>query len=269
MMPSALTRNAIQANNRLIVARAVLTALVATFVLSGCLLTRLYAFKQQFCSYEENFSFSTKDEFRIELLNPILRDSDVIWLAGAEPSHSQQDEQSRQLQWIVDKVLPEGTAPDPAFDELSVAMNFQADDDRFLLHQVHMDQRFAYVVSPDLMERHADNVCNSSWLVFGRSGEIDLGDADLSDQPGRQEIIDYMGQPTVDTGNAVVRDDGEESLGLRFEFRLRGSKREQPQYSFEFWHDARSGELLRSTTNSIRFTSTTDFVEKKMWVKVR
>lgn len=258
----------------MIVARAVLTALVATLVLSGCLLTRLYAFKQQFCSYEQNFRFSTKDEFRIDLLNPLLRDSDVMWLAGAEPSYSQQDENSKQLQWIVDKVLPEPSDADPPgrdpdFDQLSVVMDFQADDDRFLLQQVQMDQRFAYVVSPDLMERHAENICNSSWLVFGRSGEIDLADADLSDQPRRQEIIEYLGQPTVNILDTDSRENGEQSLGMRFDYRLRGSKSEQPQYSFEFWHDARSGELLRSSTQSIRFTSTTDFVQKKMRVKVR
>ncbi|HKX55900.1 MAG TPA: hypothetical protein VJN01_07360, partial [Xanthomonadales bacterium] len=251
-------------SNRLIVTRAVLTALVATVLLSACLLTRLYAFKQQFCDYQDNFSFSTDDEFRVNLLHPILLDSDVIWLAGAQPSKQQQDEQSGQMQWIVDKVLPAQSVPDPEFDELSIEMDFQVEDEKYKLHQVRMDQRFAYVVSPDLMERHADNVCNSSWLVFGRSGEIDLADADLSGQPGRQEIMDYLGQPTTS-----IRDDAEQSLGMRFEYRLRGSKRAQPQYSFEFWHDAQSGELLRSTANSIRFSSTTDFVQKKLWVKIR
>jgi hypothetical protein len=264
MMPSAPTRNVTPASNRLIVARAVLTALAAMLLLSACLLTRLYAFKQQFCDYKANFTFSTDEEFRVNLLQPILLDSDVIWLAGAEPSKQQQDEQSGQMQWIVDKVLPAQSTVDPEFDQLSVHMDFQADGDKYLLHQVRMDQRFAYVVSPDLMDRHADNVCNSSWLVFGRSGEIDLADADLSGQPSRQEVIDYLGQPTDD-----MRDDVEQSLGLLFEYRLRGSTRQQPQYSFEFWHDAQSGELLRSTANSIRFSSTTDFVQKKMWVKIR
>lgn len=264
MMPSAPIRNATQASNRLIVTRAVLTALVATVLLSACLLTRLYAFKQQFCDYQDNFSFTTDGEFRVNLLHPILLDSDVIWLAGAEPSSRQQDEQSGQMQWIVDKVLPAQSVPDPEFDQLFIEMDFQAEDDKYLLQQVRMDQRFAYVVSPDLMERHAGNVCNSSWLVFGRSGEIDLADADLSGQPDRQEIIDYLGQPTV-----TMSDDQELSLGMRFEYRLRGSTRQQPQYSFEFWHDAQSGELLRSTANSIRFSSTTDFVKKKLWVKIR
>jgi hypothetical protein len=264
MMPSAPTRNATQASNRLIVTRAVLTALVATVLLSACLLTRLYAFKQQFCDYQDNFSFSTVDEFRVNLLHPVLFDSDVIWLAGAEPSKQQQDEQSGHMQWIVDKVLPAQSVPDPEFDQLFIEMDFQADGNKYLLQQVRMDQRFAYVVAPDLMDRHADNVCNSSWLVFGRSGEIDLADADLSGQPDRQEVIDHLGQPT-----ANIHDDQAQSLGMRFDYRLRGSKRQQPQYSFEFWHDAKSGELLRSTTHSIRFTSTTDFVQKKLWIRIR
>jgi hypothetical protein len=127
-----------------------------------------------------------------------------------------------------------------------------------------MDQRFSYIVSPDLMDRHAENVCNSSWLVFARSGEIDLSDADLSGQPGPREIIDYLGQPTV-----RMQDAEENSRGMRFEYRLRGSDRDRPEYSFEFWHDEASGELLRSSANSIRFSSTTDFVAKKLWVKIR
>jgi hypothetical protein len=103
-------------------------------------------------------------------------------------------------------------------------------------------------------------VCNSSWLVLGRSGEIDLQDADLSGQPDRQEIMDYLGQPTA------ITDAGS---GILYQYRLRGSKSSEPQYSFAFWHDPDTGELLRSATTSIRFTSTTDFVKKKMWVKVK
>ncbi|HET6565447.1 MAG TPA: hypothetical protein VFG52_08550 [Xanthomonadales bacterium] len=248
----------------MIVARAVLTALVAAGLLSACLLTRLFDFKQQFCDYRDNFSFTTGDEFLVQLLNPILLDSDVIWLAGTEPTRREQDDQSEQMQWIVDKVLPSPSVADPAFDQLYLDMDFVAEDGKYRLHQVRMDPRFSYVLSPDLMERHAGNVCNSSWLVFARSGEIDLADADLSGQPDQQEVIDYLGQPS-----ARMRDDDAQALGMLFEYRLRGSKREKPQYSFEFWHDAQSGELLRSSANSIRFSSTTDFVKKKMWVKVR
>ncbi len=258
------TRNAIQPNRFFVLSRAVFTALVACSLLSGCLLTRLYAFKQQFCDYRSNFSFSTQDEFRITLSHPLLLDKDVIWLAGAEPSQVQELDQQKQMQWVVDKVLPAGAAADPAFDQLVMNMDFVAEDDNFLLHQVVMDQRFAYVVSPDLMDRHAENVCHSSWLVLGRSGEIDLADADLSGQPNRQEIIDYLGLPTATT-------DAEPGLspGMLYEYRLRGSKYAGRQYSFEFWHDAESGELVRSTTTSIRFSSTTDFVKKKLWIQVK
>jgi len=263
-MLCAPTKNAIQASNCLIVTRAVVTALVSTALLSACLLTRLYAFKQQFCDYQDNFSFITGDEFRVNLLKPILLDKDVIWLAGAEPSRQRQDEQSANMQWIVAKVLPAGAVADPEFDQLSIEMDLQADDGKFLLHRVRMDPRFAYVVSPDLMERHAGNVCNSNWLVLGRSGEIDLAGADLSGQPDQQELKEYLGRPT-----ASSRNDEERSLGMRFEYRLLDSDRQEPQYSFEFWHDETTGELLRSTANSVRFSSTTDFVQKKLWVKIR
>lgn len=263
MMPFVPTRNAIQRNRFYFVSRAVLTALVSSVLLSGCLLTRLYAFKQQFCDYRSNFSFSTQDEFRVTLNHPLLLDKDVIWLAGAEPSQVQSSDQHKQMQWVVDKVLPPGFPADPEFDQLMMTMEFKADENDFLLHEVEMDQRFAYVVSPHLMDKYADNVCKASWLVLGRSGEIDLADADLSVQPSRQEVIDYLGQPTaiLDTGTG-------QSTGLLYEYRLHGSKFKGPQYRFEFWYDASSGELLRSTTTSIRFSSTTDFKEKKMWIKV-
>lgn len=241
-----------------------LTALVAAGLLSACLLTRLYEFKQQFCDYRDNFSFTTGDEFLVRLLNPILLDRDVIWLAGTEPTRREQDDQSQQMQWIVDKVLPSPSVADPAFDQLYLDMDFMAEDGKYRLHQVRMDPRFSYVLSPDLMERHAANVCSSSWLVFARSGEIDLADADLSGQPDRQEIIDYLGQPT-----ANQRNESDGSLGMLYEYRLRGSKRAEPQYRFEFWHDESSGELLRSKAISIRFSSTTDFIKKKMWIQVK
>ncbi len=237
-----------------------MTALVCSIFLSACLLTRLYAFKQQFCDYQANFAFSTGADFRVTLSRPVLLDKDVIFLAGAEPTTRSEDAHSRKLQWRVDKQLPAGAVPDPYFDEMQMDMEFVRDDDDFLLQQVIMDKRFAYVVSPDLMSRHAHNVCNSSWLVLGRSGEIDLRDADLSGQPSRQEIMDYLGQPTAIT---------DQDTGILYEYRLRGSKSKDPQYSFAFWHDPDTGELTRSAARSIRFVSTTDFVQKKLWVKVK
>jgi hypothetical protein len=236
------------------------TALAFSLLLSGCLLTRLFTFKQQFCDYKSNFSFVTGESFRVSLVNPVLLDTDLIWLAGAAPTETEERPDSRRLQWTVDKVLPEGGVFKPEFDELAVDTRFMLEDGDYRLSEVVMDQRFSYVVSPHLMDRHAENVCHSSWLVLGKSGEIDLSDADLSGQPHRQEIIDHLGQPTG------VTDDG---TGLRYEYRLRGSTREGKQYSFEFWHDPDSGELLRSSTSSIRFISTTDFVKKKMMIKIK
>lgn len=231
-----------------------------SLVLSACLITRLYAFKQQFCDYRNHFSFTLQDDFRISLKQPVLLDKDVIWLAGTKPSGSEQSAQGKKMTWLVDKILPDGAMADPAFDQLQVDMEFTPADDNFLLQEVVMDKRFSYVVAPDLMDRHAKNVCRSQWLVLGRSGEIDLSDADLSGQPSRQEILDFLGRPT-----AII----DQGSGLLFEYRLQGSESNARQYSFEFWHDPASGELLRSTTSSIRFVSTTDFVQKKMWVKVR
>jgi hypothetical protein len=228
--------------------------------LSGCLLTRLYAFKKQFCDYREHFSFTTEGSFRVNLAHPILLDKDVIWLAGAVPSRSEETSSGKKLGWRVDKVLAPNKVADPEFDRMWMDMDFIAQGDAFLLQQVNMDQRFSFVVDPDLMDRNAQNVCRSKWLVLGKSGEIDLGDADLSGQPGRQEIMAFLGQPTAFTDNET---------GMLFEYRLQGSKFTGRQYSFEFWHDPETGELLKSTTTSIRFSSTTDFVQKKMWIQVR
>jgi hypothetical protein len=242
----------------------VLTALVALVLLSSCLLTRLYAFKQQFCDYRSNFSIYAQDEMRVTLNHPLLLDKDVIWLAGAQPSEVQLGDQQKYMQFVVDKVLPEGAIADPAFDQLQVVLDFVANDDDYRLQEVVMDKRFSYVVSPDLMDRHAGNVCQSSWLVLGRSGEIDLADADLSGQPNRQEIIGYLGLPTANTDASE-----EQSPGMLYRYRLRGSNSKDPQYSFEFWHDAETGDLLRSQTTSIRFSSTTDFEKKKMWIQIK
>jgi len=240
--------------------RAVITALVCCVILSGCLLTRLYAFKKQFCDYRDHFAFNTENSFRISLAQPVLLDKDVIWLAGAAPSRSEEVADEKRLGWRVDKVLAPNAVADPGFDQMWVDMDFIPQGEDFVLKQVNMDQRFSFVVDPDLMDRNAENVCQSKWLVLGKSGEIDLGDADLSGQPDRQEIMAYLGQPTAFIDN---------DTGMLYEYRLQGSKLTGRQYSFEFWHDPETGELLKSTTTSIRFSSTTDFVQKKMWIKVR
>jgi hypothetical protein len=64
------------------------SALACVLVLSvpGCLLNRVITVKEQMCDFETNFVFRFDDTAELRFLHPILLDSDIVWLAGAEPS---------------------------------------------------------------------------------------------------------------------------------------------------------------------------------------
>lgn len=246
-------------------ARLVVVGILAALLLSGCLITRLYAFKQQFCDFDRNFSFSLAgDGVHFVLHDPVLRERDILRLAGSEPTRVEQREQARILTYIFERI-PSGdedrvAAADDLAGELTVDLFFRAADGPPELERVRLEDRFAFIAAPGRLDQHARNACHAQWRIFGLSGEIDLADADLSGLPTRDEVIEVMGPPVE------MRDGGRT---LIYVYRLRNSQPGARPYSFTLWYDAGGERLLRSRTRSIRITSTTDYIARKMRIETR
>lgn len=83
-----------------------LLLLLMSLQLSGCLLNRVYAFKEQFCDYQTSFALQVGDGVTLEMHKPVLRDTDVVWLLGAEPSIQRLVDGQLEMVYIVVKDLP-------------------------------------------------------------------------------------------------------------------------------------------------------------------
>jgi len=57
--------------------------LLLTSLMSACLLTRVYEFKSQFCDYPRYFDLQVGEVIALNMRQPVLLDSDMIWLMGA------------------------------------------------------------------------------------------------------------------------------------------------------------------------------------------
>ena len=84
-----------------------LLLLVISSQLSGCLLTRLYAFKEQFCEYQTSFTLLVNDGVTLQIHKPVLLDTDVVWLLGAEPTTRSDNNGQLEMVYVVEKDLPQ------------------------------------------------------------------------------------------------------------------------------------------------------------------
>lgn len=57
------------------------TVLALVTVVSGCAIKRMYAVKEQFCDFEENFAYTLGDQPEFTFRNPVIRATRVGRLA--------------------------------------------------------------------------------------------------------------------------------------------------------------------------------------------
>jgi len=185
--------------------------LSAGLLISGCLLQRVYAFKRQFCDYGRNFELVVGDEIRLNMRNPVLLDSDVVWLIGAEPTREARTGLAVEMTYVVEKDLPLSS------DEYAIPLHlhFTPHDGDFRLSAGVIDRNLGAMITPGLIQETVSHTCGSATSLVDRSVTVDLSGLEPADIPTRNEIIDALGAP------ASTSQDGREA---HYRFRLRDAK---------------------------------------------
>ncbi len=245
--------------------RIVTALMVLLLLLSGCLLNRVVEVRDQFCEFDSNFELrfadqSGQDYPEINFLNPVLLDNDVLWMAGAAPTETRRTADGLSMIWIVDKVsaLPE---PDTEF---RIIMNFNEFDDENKLSSIYFDPKLKVLMNPKFIDsesllRGAENICSTGLGMNSTRMEIDISDQDLDELPSRQEMLEWLGAPLSWA---------EHENSYTYEFRLRNSNAVPQTARFTVWYDANGKKPLRMVSDYSRFSTSADFVSKKMQVRV-
>jgi len=171
-----------------------ITVLAISFSLSGCVYLRLLHFKNQLKSFDENVSVNTADKLTFAFRNPVVRDSDFVFISGANPDKIERPPQSSDVEvwtWTFEKRL--GYPEDKPY-----RMEFKTRFEEGLLTQMEIDESFAKLVGNELILSLFRKLANAKINKLRRSMSAELNERSLREMslPSLSEIIDEMGEPT-------------------------------------------------------------------------
>ena len=230
---------------------ALLLIVASALSLSGCLLTRVYAFKEQFCDYQQNFRLQVADGISLQMRNPVLYDADVIWLLGAQPTRQTSDGDRKEMVFVVEKDIE---VSDPGY-AIPLRLVFTRQGGRYRLSEGIIDMNLGTVITPGLIEETVAHTCDSETSVLARNVTVDLSDLDPASIPRRSVIEQALGEPTRNIG--VGPGPGHR---VEYRYRLQGAGPEVEKTTVQLWFAADGETVDRIQFRYLRYELDADFV---------
>lgn len=221
--------------------------IVLSSLLSGCLLTRVYEFKKQFCDYQQNFDLKIDNEIALIMRNPVLLESDMIWLMGAAPSYREQGTEQLNLVYVIEKDLQRS---DPQY-EIPLRLRFEVDQDKFRLSAGIIESQLGSMLTPNLINEIVAHTCESTTSMFDRTATVDLSDLDPQAIPLRREIEQALGEPTsrFESGKTV-----------EYQYRLKNASSGVEKSTARIWYDKTGQQAERIRFHYLRYKLDVDFL---------
>jgi hypothetical protein len=247
--------------------RVVFRATLACFTalaLSGCLLNRMVELKDQFCDFDSNFSLQFEDSMEFSFNQPMLLDTDILWLSGAPPTKTTKSADELTMTFVIEKVMSQpGYLPDPA-DDIQVDLHFDRFDDGFKLRRVRMDPKLTTLMNPDFFDKEvinsaAQEICDTGRSFASTKMEMDIPELELRMLPNRQEILELLGAPLEHI---------DQDTGFVYQYRLKGEKHQSEFARLVVWFDESGEKPVRMESNYSRYHTIADFIEKKLFLRV-
>ena len=241
-----------------------LMAFLLLVVLPGCLLNRVTTVKAQFCDFDTHFTVAMNGSMEFQIHDPVLLDSDLVWLSGAEPTSTSMGDDLFLMRYIIEKVMP---VPDTSKD-IEIELAFSRHDDEFRLSRVRFDEQLSALfgsesVDQERMKEVVQNVCDAGIAMASPRMELEITEAELAMLPSREEMIRDFGEPTevIEPGRVFA-----------YEYRLKASLPEQAANPAALarvvvWFDAAGENMIRMESRYSRYEARADFVNRKLQLK--
>lgn len=162
--------------------------------LSGCVYLRLLHFKNQLKSFDHNVSVQSSPGLSFGFRDPVVRDSDFVFISGAQPRKIEKitgDGQEELWTWTFEK--RRGSPEDQPY-----TMEFKTRFKDGLLTQMEIDETFVELVGSNLILSMFRKIGNAKINKLRRSMSAELNENSVSEMslPSLAEIFNVMGEPT-------------------------------------------------------------------------
>jgi len=233
-----------------VTALRLILVLVISTQLAGCLLTRVYTFKNQFCDYQANFTLLIDDGVTLQMHKPVLLDTDVIWLLGAEPTDRSEGDGQLEIAYVVEKDLAESS---PEYS-IPLILRFSNYNGEQLLNTGTINRNLSAMITPGLIVETIAHACNSRTSILKRNVEFDLNDLDRNDIPSRTQIFDALGPPqqSLQNGHEIV-----------YRFRLQGADPKAAKSYARVWFEPNGNTVERVRLRYLIYELDANFIAGK------
>ena len=237
-----------------------LATVLSALSLGGCLFNRVVEVRDQFCAFDANFTVDLAEGAVLDIHHPVLLDSDIIWLAGSQPTSTTHSGERLSMHYAIEKVGD----PKPADPDLWVDLDFNRSGDQYKLTGVRFDPRLKTLLGPEylddaLIESAAQTVCETGRGWLSSTVELDIGEEELALLPTRREVIDWLGAP-------LHQDPADNRLS--YAYRLKNDDPDPLTAHVSVWYDEAGIRPLRMESRYSRFRTEADFEARKVTMKI-
>ena len=225
--------------------RSVVLAAGLCILLSGCLLQRVMTLQDQICDFENNFELSTIGGFQLRLLNPVILDRDVIFMAGVDPYRVTPMPGGQEMTYRIRK---RGQPVDDTV-QYSIDLRFVEIDEEMKLSELSVDSIFPMIVTDEQVARATERACSNRGFPSPRI-EYPLDDIDASLIPTLAELRLLAGEPS---------DVSEDGTTVRYDYVVDGRPDDNKQGHIELVYDGSGERILRVTSKYSRYVTVADF----------
>lgn len=199
--------------------RLILLVSVTAFALtlSGCVYLRLLHFKNQLKAFDENVTVLPRSELIFQFQNPIVKDSDFVFISGSAPGRIEAVPHATHEEiwtWQFEKRLKNPT-------DRPYSMNFKTRFKDGLLTRMEIDKTFVNLVGRDLVLTMFRNIGAAKINKIRRTMTSELSREKIPSLklPSLQRVHDIMGEPTK-----ISKSKGETLAKNEYEFNFHDPK---------------------------------------------
>lgn len=225
---------------------------------------RLFAVRGQMCAFDDYFSIQINQGVVVTLFEPVLLESDLYLLMGAEPTSRVESVEGVVASYVFTQLQQTSNDLSISADEaIEIKFLFLPTDDGLKLSRIKSSEIPAEFLENALplvaqSAEYAQRACDVSINPFSTSAKMDI-DRDLLDfLPSRQELLTWLGPPLEPQGTAG---------GLSYEFQLKGDQAELPIARFDVGYDQVGDRPMAIAASFTRYRASIDVPTGTMQVK--
>jgi len=241
--------------------------LPVVLVLSGCgtMTARLLTTRQQICNSDDSYSLSIRQGLNLTLKDPVLRDTDIVFLMDSPPTAWQATTVGKQARYIFEQT---GAGPDGNMiatgHELEISFLFEYAGNDYVMTGIKTS-----AIPPEFLDtmtsviarvpRFITTVCQSSINPIRRNLTLQIDEQALELIPARSWVIAWLGAPLGPDHQGTV---------LSYVFRLQGDHAVQPVAKVEATYDQAGEYPLEIDATYQRYLAFADIPEATVTIKV-